>query len=185
MFRVRQEEDYVSCIIDENSTPSAAVADAGAKIPTSLQELEKTAQPPSSSMNAPSKNARPRDTDQNQLPPVREQPVIVKQEPSNAARSPDVSAAGSPEPPAVNHQREHTGSGPGDNQQTTPSPPQPSALSMIGGMKRPGMAAKYCKTCDISFNYLSTFIAHKKYYCKNNTEYKCNATENAKTATVT
>ncbi|KAG0413160.1 hypothetical protein HPB47_009687 [Ixodes persulcatus] len=25
--------------------------------------------------------------------------------------------------------------------------------------------AKYCKSCDISFNYLSTFIAHKKYYC--------------------
>ncbi|CAN8003130.1 unnamed protein product, partial [Ixodes hexagonus] len=24
---------------------------------------------------------------------------------------------------------------------------------------------KYCKSCDISFNYLSTFIAHKKYYC--------------------
>ncbi|KAG8232695.1 hypothetical protein J437_LFUL011442 [Ladona fulva] len=25
--------------------------------------------------------------------------------------------------------------------------------------------AKYCKSCDISFNYLSTFIAHKKFYC--------------------
>ena len=25
--------------------------------------------------------------------------------------------------------------------------------------------AKYCKQCDISFTYLSTFIAHKKYYC--------------------
>lgn len=24
---------------------------------------------------------------------------------------------------------------------------------------------KYCKSCDISFNYLSTFIAHKKFYC--------------------
>lgn len=24
---------------------------------------------------------------------------------------------------------------------------------------------KYCKSCDISFNHLSTFIAHKKYYC--------------------
>lgn len=24
---------------------------------------------------------------------------------------------------------------------------------------------KYCKSCDISFQYLSTFIAHKKYYC--------------------
>ncbi|XP_063913759.1 zinc finger protein ush isoform X3 [Zophobas morio] len=24
---------------------------------------------------------------------------------------------------------------------------------------------KYCKSCDISFNYYSTFIAHKKFYC--------------------
>lgn len=24
---------------------------------------------------------------------------------------------------------------------------------------------KYCKSCDISFNYFSTFVAHKKFYC--------------------
>lgn len=24
---------------------------------------------------------------------------------------------------------------------------------------------KYCKSCDISFNYYSTFVAHKKFYC--------------------
>lgn len=28
---------------------------------------------------------------------------------------------------------------------------------------KPG--AQYCKSCDISFNYLSNFIAHKKFYC--------------------
>lgn len=28
---------------------------------------------------------------------------------------------------------------------------------------KPG--AKYCKSCDIYFNYCSTFIAHKKFYC--------------------
>lgn len=27
---------------------------------------------------------------------------------------------------------------------------------------------KYCQTCKISFNYLSTFLAHKKFYCLNN-----------------
>lgn len=26
---------------------------------------------------------------------------------------------------------------------------------------------KYCNICDITFNYLNTFIAHKKFYCKN------------------
>lgn len=25
--------------------------------------------------------------------------------------------------------------------------------------------SKYCKSCDISFNYYSSFIAHKKFYC--------------------
>lgn len=34
------------------------------------------------------------------------------------------------------------------------------------GVKPPQLQGpKYCKSCDISFNYLSTFIAHKKYYC--------------------
>lgn len=28
---------------------------------------------------------------------------------------------------------------------------------------KPG--TKYCKSCDISFNYYSTFVAHKKFYC--------------------
>lgn len=34
--------------------------------------------------------------------------------------------------------------------------------------KVPG-GTKYCKACDISFNYLSTFVAHKKYYCTSQT----------------
>lgn len=28
--------------------------------------------------------------------------------------------------------------------------------------------SKYCKTCDITFTYANTFIAHKKFYCKAN-----------------
>nr|1FU9_A Chain A, U-SHAPED TRANSCRIPTIONAL COFACTOR [Drosophila melanogaster] len=26
---------------------------------------------------------------------------------------------------------------------------------------------KYCSTCDISFNYVKTYLAHKQFYCKN------------------
>uniref|UniRef100_A0A1I8NX40 Zinc finger protein ush n=1 Tax=Stomoxys calcitrans TaxID=35570 RepID=A0A1I8NX40_STOCA len=26
---------------------------------------------------------------------------------------------------------------------------------------------KYCQTCDISFNYMKTYLAHKQFYCKN------------------
>lgn len=25
---------------------------------------------------------------------------------------------------------------------------------------------KYCQTCDISFNYMKTYLAHKQFYCK-------------------
>ena len=32
-------------------------------------------------------------------------------------------------------------------------------------MKNDKSSPKYCKQCDITFLYLSTFIAHKKYYC--------------------
>ena len=38
---------------------------------------------------------------------------------------------------------------------TTVPPPPP--------LRKAG--AKHCKSCDISFTYLSSFIAHKKYYC--------------------
>lgn len=37
----------------------------------------------------------------------------------------------------------------------------------INNNKRSG--PKYCKSCDISFTYLSTFIAHKKFYCSSHT----------------
>lgn len=40
-----------------------------------------------------------------------------------------------------------------------PVPPVPTPKSKVHG------GTKYCKACDISFNYLSTFVAHKKYYC--------------------
>lgn len=40
-----------------------------------------------------------------------------------------------------------------------PVPPVPTPKSKLHG------GTKYCKACDISFNYLSTFVAHKKYYC--------------------
>jgi len=39
----------------------------------------------------------------------------------------------------------------------------PAAISTQGKEKKIG--PKYCRSCDISFNYLSSFVAHKKYYC--------------------
>lgn len=49
----------------------------------------------------------------------------------------------------------------------------PVALSQISPTRAPQPTApvpitdtKYCHICDIKFNYLNTFIAHKKFYCK-------------------
>lgn len=57
--------------------------------------------------------------------------------------------------------------GPGGEVDTTsaikPVPSVPTPKSKVPG------GTKYCKTCDISFNYLSTFVAHKKYYCTSQT----------------
>lgn len=40
---------------------------------------------------------------------------------------------------------------------------QQSDAEILQEASRPG--PKYCKSCDISFNYYKTFIAHKKFYC--------------------
>lgn len=58
-------------------------------------------------------------------------------------------------------------------EQTITPPPrlnsQPSII--VTATKSPELNSlstdqKYCKKCDIKFNYYSTFIAHKKFYCK-------------------
>lgn len=38
-----------------------------------------------------------------------------------------------------------------------------SESEILQEASRPG--PKYCKSCDISFTYYSTFVAHKKFYC--------------------
>ena len=44
--------------------------------------------------------------------------------------------------------------------------PESEAQDMtLGANNNKKTGPKYCKSCDISFNYLSTFIAHKKFYC--------------------
>ena len=43
--------------------------------------------------------------------------------------------------------------------------------ALLGG-KLERHSPKYCKQCDISFMYLSSFIAHKKYYCSSHASEK-------------
>ncbi|XP_051164610.1 zinc finger protein ush isoform X1 [Leptopilina boulardi] len=80
-------------------------------------------------------------------------------------------------------------------QPTTNSPQQPPAtqtLHVAGKVKQeredtpppeesldPNKTGpRYCRSCDISFTYLSTFIAHKKFYCSSHTGEASNNNNN-------
>lgn len=193
------EEDYVTCLIDENSASS--MVDGRAKTPTTSDSADKPFVPStvlvktataaaaaaaalSSPSPSPSSSLSSTAATATAVVVVDDEPkelVVVKQESVNG-----VAAAPPADEPATvigNHQQPTATSDDLQAQQQLPAQSQLQLQSAVGN-KRPGITAKYCKACDISFNYLSTFIAHKKYYCRNSTEYKCN-TENAKTATVT
>lgn len=50
-----------------------------------------------------------------------------------------------------------------DNNKSNKSSTSSSSIVSVASSTEP----KYCNICDIKFNYLNTFIAHKKFYCKN------------------
>ncbi|CAG2171307.1 unnamed protein product [Oppiella nova] len=61
------------------------------------------------------------------------------------------------------------------NSQSMPVNPSVAAVGVgvgVGANKKVG--PKYCRSCDISFNYLASFIAHKKYYCSSHTNESTN-----------
>ncbi|XP_050439177.1 zinc finger protein ush [Adelges cooleyi] len=154
------EEDYVTCVMDENSiADNNGRQPAGKTSPGVVDDADR----PSAVVATLAAGNHCGDNGGNDENPVAG--VIVKQEPNGGGTN----AA--------------TDSGDGYEQDQ----PAGRALSDDNNDEDDGSAttAKYCKVCDISFNYLSTFIAHKKYYCRNSAEYKCKTENNAKTATVT
>ncbi|KAM7352744.1 zinc finger protein ush isoform 2-T4 [Cochliomyia hominivorax] len=53
-------------------------------------------------------------------------------------------------------------------------PPPPTLRSpalgpppLLNATPEENINQKYCQTCDISFNYMKTYLAHKQFYCKN------------------
>lgn len=44
--------------------------------------------------------------------------------------------------------------------------PNSSSLSPPAVIQIPDDSSKYCDVCNIKFNFLNSFIAHKTYYCK-------------------
>nr|XP_019526150.2 zinc finger protein ush isoform X1 [Aedes albopictus] len=140
-----------------------------------------TPRPPVSSTPGPNVNSsliktepeddRPDDADVDVDVVLEEPEVIIKTE---VPEQPVNQLMGSPPPPPlVPSQPQHKvkplqsiGAGslkksPNHHSQTkTPSPP-----GYIGEINHSG--PNYCDACDITFNYVNTFIAHKKFYCKN------------------
>lgn len=100
--------------------------------------------------------------DEDEYIEVDELPNIVKQEVKS--EPPDISKGDSksPPPPSTSHPLQQSQSDVivVDDSSTSNNN---NNNSISNNNKKYG--SKYCKSCDISFNYLSTFIAHKKYYC--------------------
>ncbi|XP_075851978.1 zinc finger protein ZFPM1 isoform X2 [Microcebus murinus] len=108
-------------------------------------------------------------------PAERGPPPAASPSPSPAA-SPQPGPRGpgdgpGPEPPEPPPGRANSSPLPGPPA-SPPPPPQPSLADK--GVQTPGKAApapvpngnhRYCRLCNIKFSSLSTFIAHKKYYC--------------------
>lgn len=44
-------------------------------------------------------------------------------------------------------------------------PKSPQEIGDLSTNNNKKYDSKYCKSCDISFKYLPTYVAHKKYYC--------------------
>lgn len=58
-----------------------------------------------------------------------------------------------------------------EENQSPPPPPSPksSVTSPDKSFTLDEDGSKYCEKCDIKFNFLKTYLAHKQYYCKNST----------------
>lgn len=90
------------------------------------------------------------ETNKRSMPVIEEdEEILIKKE----AIEPEVIIAQGEEPIIKEEQVE---------QSTTPKS-NISEEEILQEAAKPG--AKYCKSCDIYFNYYSTFIAHKKFYC--------------------
>lgn len=72
-----------------------------------------------------------------------------------------------------------------DKQSPEPqSPISESAISLLTEklMTPKEQESKYCEKCDIKFNFMNTFIAHKQYYCKNSTNINADIIEQYSTS---
>lgn len=113
---------------------------------------------------------------QRKTPPVEEEEdeIVIKKE----AIEPEVIIAQIDEPIKEEVQTSSGGS------ETKSKLTAECEADILQEASKPG--PKYCKSCDISFNYYSTFIAHKKFYCSSHAgEMTATSANNNNTTTTT
>ncbi|XP_014214571.1 zinc finger protein ush [Copidosoma floridanum] len=142
-----QEENYITCVLEDDVTaPTPEPAPA-----TTPEEIISTDPQKQQQINGKGESA----TTRKQSSPQPPAPVVVSPAASPALSVPSpVSCAGK-----VKQERED--SPPAQQQQPAAAAPVPVEEGLEAGKSGP----RYCRSCDISFNYMSTFIAHKKFYC--------------------
>ncbi|XP_075213060.1 zinc finger protein ush isoform X2 [Lycorma delicatula] len=138
------EENYITCVLEDGGNAGAEITDTTCSSDT-LVEKGKSCNGDLVTVKEEEVEKREPVDEEEEYIEVEEIPTI-KSEP--ISKGDDSATLSGPESPSVEsaHVDDCT----------------PDDLS-INNNKKAG--PKYCKSCDISFNYLSTFIAHKKFYC--------------------
>lgn len=138
-----QEENYITCVLEDGGNTGVEINDTSSE--TSVEKGKNCNGDLVTIKEEDVEKTEPVDEDEEEYIEVEEISTI-KSEP--ISKGDDSATLSGPESP------------PGDA--THVDDCLPDDLS-INNNKKAG--PKYCKSCDISFNYLSTFIAHKKFYC--------------------
>ncbi|XP_014248029.1 zinc finger protein ush isoform X2 [Cimex lectularius] len=149
------EENFITCIIEDGN------GGVTAEPPSIDEEPSKSPQPDKTSCNGQSVKVKEEFVNNGEKPEDPEEEEYIEVE--------DVAVK---EEPLIKTEEENAA-------RESPVSDQADDLSMNNN-KRAG--PRYCESCDISFNYLSTFIAHKKFYCSSHLGENPNASSNNRPA---
>ncbi|KAJ8670575.1 hypothetical protein QAD02_001834 [Eretmocerus hayati] len=167
-----QEENYITCVLEDElsaPTPEPPPASTPEEIfsaePQIQQQINGKSEPGSKIAGAPSPQLQPNNRSSSS-------PLGVRAGDVSPAPSPRVKLEREDTPPPTAVTPSLLTQRPSRGGRGTPAPPNaPSSASVTddvdptttGGQQPNKAGPYYCRSCDISFNYLSTFIAHKKH----------------------
>ncbi len=142
-IRILQEENYITCVLDDSSSTVSSVDE------NSMDKTTKKS--PTETMPLVDEKLE-----------TSESPVVVEnvEDEDEYIEVDELPNLRSDETPKSEGEDGVSGRTSKDERRTSQEVVDDLA---VNNNKKYG--SKYCKSCDISFTYLSTFIAHKKFYC--------------------